>query len=408
MITIFMLFFGIACGAGAVYALLEKKRYDLATQEIELRNRSLEISSQGLALQARESQLAQQTQDLKNSHIALNAQVVSYNDRVTENQSLKRELHALYQRWRKSCSDHFQLEKTQQELDARCQKLGRKHLDDHTKWIFASLNANNYATKKNQLHEAIGDCEELGVKVPPEEIKQLYTKLENEYRMAVKAAMEREEQARINAQIREEQKRDREFKQELERIEREKELVSSALAKALAKAHGEHTAEIDSLRAKLAEAESNQRAISQAQLTRSGNVYVISNIGSFGENVFKIGMTRRLEPMDRVLELGDASVPFPFDVHMMIATDNAPALENTLHQKFHHRRINKINLRKEFFKVSLDEIVQEVEKQHGQIAYKVDAEALQYRNSMEMSEEDASLVEEIYEQQLQTSGADDE
>ena len=79
-------------------------------------------------------------------------------------------------------------------------------------------------------------------------------------------------------------------------------------------------------------------------------MYVLSNIGSFGEGVYKIGMTRRLEPQDRVRELGDASVPFPFDVHMMISCDDAPSLENALHRESHKQRVNKVNFRKEFFR----------------------------------------------------------
>ena len=99
-----------------------------------------------------------------------------------------------------------------------------------------------------------------------------------------------------------------------------------------------------------------ERAKSMAQQTKRGHVYVVSNIGSFGENVFKIGMTRRLDPMDRVKELGDASVPFKFDMHAMIFTEDAPKLESLLHSKFDHLRVNKINNRKEYFKVSIEEI----------------------------------------------------
>lgn len=89
---------------------------------------------------------------------------------------------------------------------------------------------------------------------------------------------------------------------------------------------------------------------------RAGYVYIISNIGSFGTDIYKIGMTRRLEPMDRIKELGSASVPFEFDVHAMIFSEDAPALETALHQKFEKQSVNRVNLRKEFFKVSLDEI----------------------------------------------------
>ena len=101
-----------------------------------------------------------------------------------------------------------------------------------------------------------------------------------------------------------------------------------------------------------------ERALSMAQQTRVGYVYVISNTRSFGEDVYKIGMTRRLEPMDRVRELSDASVPFAFDVHYMIYTDDAPKLESQLHQRFADSRINADNYRKEFFRVPLTKITE--------------------------------------------------
>ena len=99
-----------------------------------------------------------------------------------------------------------------------------------------------------------------------------------------------------------------------------------------------------------------QRAKALAELTKSGYVYIISNVGSLGENVFKIGLTRRLDPMDRVRELGSASVPFAFDVHAMVYSEDAPTLEAELHRHFADRYVNLVNMRKEFFRVSLDEL----------------------------------------------------
>lgn len=119
---------------------------------------------------------------------------------------------------------------------------------------------------------------------------------------------------------------------------------------------------------------------------------MISNIGSFGENVYKVGMTRRLEPMDRVVELGDASVPFPFDVHMMISCDDAPTLENQLHRALNDARVNKINLRKEFFRVDLETIHRLVEENHGEVEYVAEPEALQYRETLEMTDDDFAYV----------------
>jgi len=108
---------------------------------------------------------------------------------------------------------------------------------------------------------------------------------------------------------------------------------------------------------------------------------VISNIGSFGEEVYKIGMTRRLEPHDRVKELGDASVPFIFDVHAMIYADDAPSLENKLHKSFNFKRMNLVNNRKEFFQVSLEDIAKEVKKVAPDAEFIETAEARQFKES---------------------------
>ena len=138
-----------------------------------------------------------------------------------------------------------------------------------------------------------------------------------------------------------------------------------------------------------------------AQQTKSGHVYIISNLGSFGENIYKIGMTRRLEPLDRVNELGDASVPFKFDVHAMIYSENAPELETQLHKAFNKNRLNFVNLRREYFNISLDEIEKVVQENHGKIEFIKEAEAKEYRESIiikrKMNTVDGLiLTEEVY------------
>jgi len=140
----------------------------------------------------------------------------------------------------------------------------------------------------------------------------------------------------------------------------------------------------------LDEAKEKERSISQAQLTKAGYVYVISNIGSFGENVFKVGMTRRLEPQERVDELGDASVPFQFDVHAMIYRENAPEFETELHQELEPFRVNKINPRKEFFRVSLAEIEKIAQKYKADVAITKLAEAKEYRQSLAIEQQQKS------------------
>ena len=168
--------------------------------------------------------------------------------------------------------------------------------------------------------------------------------LKRQYGEVVRKQELREEQSQIKAQIREEQRAEREKQRELQRVAAEKAAIEKALSLALQHTQDIHSAEIQKLQAMLAEAEAKVlRTLSMAQQTKAGHIYVISNLGSFGENVYKVGMTRRLEPMDRVKELGDASVPFPFDVHMMITCQDAPNLENALHKSLHHRRVNRAN-----------------------------------------------------------------
>ena len=121
--------------------------------------------------------------------------------------------------------------------------------------------------------------------------------------------------------------------------------------------------------------------MSQAQITRAGFIYVISNVGSFGIGVVKIGMTRRLEPILRVKELGDASVPFVFDVHTMAFVDDAPTIEKLLHQRFSDSRVNKHNLRKEFFRVSPDEVKTAMEDMGINSEWYFQAEAREFNES---------------------------
>ena len=132
--------------------------------------------------------------------------------------------------------------------------------------------------------------------------------------------------------------------------------------------------------------ERNRRAISLAQQTKRGHVYIISNIGSFGHDVFKVGMTRRLDPMDRVKELGDASVPFDFDVHAMIYSEDAPRLEGELHRRFEDRRLNKVNLRREFFRVMVTELKQVIDDLGISVHWTMFAEAAQYRESLALAQ----------------------
>lgn len=222
-------------------------------------------------------------------------------------------------------------------------------------------------------------------------IEELYLKYEYE----CKKQEEKEEQLAIKERMREEAKVLKELEAAKKKIEKEETHFNNAIKDLNSKLEKATDEEKDVLLAKIKELQEQLKDVEEAkkdlthreQNTRAGYVYVISNIGSFGENVYKIGMTRRLDPMDRVRELGGASVPFKFDVHAMIFSDDAPALENTLHKKFADRSVNKVNMRKEFFNVSLKEIKKEVIKNHNAtIEFTMLAEAQEYRETLAINQ----------------------
>lgn len=212
------------------------------------------------------------------------------------------------------------------------------------------------------------------------------------YEYQLKKHEEKEEQRAIREQMREEEKARKEIEAAIAKAIKEQETYQKALDKARKEVEMAEGAkqqklqmQIAELEARLKEADSNKdRALSMAQQTKRGHVYIISNIGSFGENVYKIGMTRRLDPMDRVKELGDASVPFPFDVHAIIFSEDAPKLENEMHKEFSKKRTNLVNPRKEFFNVTLEEIEAVAKQNNAKIEFTKVAEARDYRESIAM------------------------
>lgn len=204
---------------------------------------------------------------------------------------------------------------------------------------------------------------------------------------------EKERQKELRAQEREEAKVLKEIEDERKRLKKEQTHYENALKTVLAQI--EKNGETDELLEKKLQLESQindtAKAIEDVDYReanrKAGYVYIISNIGAFGENVYKIGMTRRLDPQERVDELSDASVPFNFDIHAMIFTEDAPGLETALHNAFESKKLNKINTRREFFAVSLDEIKAEVRKNFDKTVEWIDIpEAEQYRQSKLLNE----------------------
>ena len=156
----------------------------------------------------------------------------------------------------------------------------------------------------------------------------------------------------------------KELEKQRKHLEKEEEKYYAEIEALQTQLNSEHDADkkeqfkarIDTLKEQLSHIHDTKEEVLKLENGKAGSVYIISNFGSFGESVFKIGMTRRLDPMDRIRELSNASVPFPYDVHSFIFSDDAVALEARLHKRLNEKRVNKVNMRKEFFSIKLDEL----------------------------------------------------
>ncbi|GLY35095.1 hypothetical protein Amsp01_011190 [Amycolatopsis sp. NBRC 101858] len=221
-----------------------------------------------------------------------------------------------------------------------------------------SVRAGTVASAKQRLDRSVEAIAKLGkmmeMRVSPEyhDLRLREIELTGDYQFKVQE--EREAARAERERLREEKRAEAELQAERDRLEKERDHYANALAKLAEQGKDE---EAGDLRDRLSAID---RAIAQNDYRianiRAGYVYVISNIGAFGDKVVKIGMTRRLEPRDRILELGDASVPFPFDTHLLHFSEDAVALENELHDIFADRRLNRVNLRREFFFITPQEV----------------------------------------------------
>ena len=284
-------------------------------------------------------------------------------------------------------------------------RKGAKMISDMQKLLIRAFNCecddvidhvkfNNVETAENRIDSSYNAISKLGaicgVAITPNyrnlKISELY--LAHEYQ--IEKQKEKDALKQLRAEERERAKLEKEIAEARKKIEKEQKHYSNALSKLLQKMEGASKEELASLEEKKAEIveqltklDNSMKQVDYREANqKAGYVYIISNVGAFGENVYKIGMTRRLEPMDRIDELGDASVPFDFDVHALIFSDNAPALEASLHRAFEDRKLNMINTRREFFKVTLEEIKAVVTQNFDQTVDFIDIPlAEQYRQS---------------------------
>jgi hypothetical protein len=272
-------------------------------------------------------------------------------------------------------------------------KLALRAFNGECEGLIADVRWNNITRMEERILKAFDAINKM--------VSNFYISIANEYynlkleelrltyEYQEKIHQEKEEQRRIQEQIREEEKVQREIEKTLQNAEDDEKRYNLALEQArkeLEKAQGD---EMTALKEKIAKLNKEleeskklkERALSMAQQTKTGNVYIISNIGSFGENVFKIGLTRRLEPKDRIRELGDSSVPFLFDVHAIIPSDDAPQLENEIHKHLESKKVNLINDRREFFQVTIEELQNLVMKIKPDVEFIKIPEAREYRET---------------------------
>ncbi len=214
-----------------------------------------------------------------------------------------------------------------------------------------------------------------------------------EYNYYVKKEQARQEQLALREQMRQEAEERKALEQEKKKIEKEEQKYNNEIEKINEQIKNALDAEKKALKAKILELQAKlsdviikKDNIVQLQNGKAGNVYIISNLGSFGDNIFKIGMTRRINPQDRVNELGDASVPFKFDVHSFIFSENAVSLEANIHKRLNSKRVNKVNSRKEFFYSSIDELEQLVNELEPTAEFNKTMMATEFRQSISTDE----------------------
>lgn len=288
---------------------------------------------------------------------------------------------------------------------------GKKMLKDMQKLLLRAFNSecdeliskvrfNNFDSYLKRMISSGEAISKLGkimsIKISDKYLHSKTTELALAHEYQQKKQEEKEALKQLRAEQREQAKLEREIEAARKKLEKEQSHCQNALAKMLKQDTSSMSVEEKSaFDAKKAELEAQLGEIAKgiadvdyrSANQRAGYVYVISNVGSFGENIYKIGMTRRLDPMDRVDELGDASVPFNFDVHAMIFSEDAPALETALHKAFEERKVNMVNSRREFFNVTLAEIQQVIKDNFDKtVEFTEIAPAEQYRESKLMRE----------------------
>jgi hypothetical protein len=279
-------------------------------------------------------------------------------------------------------------------------KLLIRSFNNECDYCVDNVKFNNHESSEKRITVSFDILNKLGkfaqVSLSNEYKKLKFDELYLAYEYQMKKQEEKEELGRKREEIREQQKLEREIEAAREKIAKERkhytqaisELTQRILSSTDEQELNDLNLKLEKLQGERAYLDDEEKLIDYREKNaKAGYIYIISNIGAFGKDVFKIGMTRRLEPNERIYELGDASVPFPFDTHALIFSYNAPELEAKIHQHFHKNRLNKINNRREFFTADIDELEQVIRENYDKIVDFVKIPpAEQYRESLLIGE----------------------
>ena len=317
----------------------------------------------------------------------------AFRDRIKEVRAKQKEM--IKEKTAITCNIQWEVSGSRAEgkkMTNRGIRLTARAFNNECDAAIANVSWNNIERMEKRIvkaYEAINKMNETNkIFISPYYLQLKLDELRLAFEYKEKRQIEKEEQAELRRLEREEEQ----LRKEAERALAEEKKLEVLLEKVQEKALHSDGPELERLLAEIAKLgdelkemqRKHDRVKAMAEQTKLGYVYVMSNIGSFGENVYKIGMTRRLEPMDRVKELGDASVPFYFDVHAMIFSEDAPSLEAQIQREFADRRLNLVNYRKEYFNVTLEEIKQKFWELNPNVEFIDEVEAREFKESEEI------------------------
>lgn len=374
----------------------ERRKMELQGQLDSSRRDLAAVSEQVVGARGELARLGEQIVGARHTIDLQELGIFDYEHPAESSTVLATQLEALRGRIKQTVRDGGATSATTQFTFNNSVAKGKKFVSDMSKLLLRAYNAEaencvksvragNLATAQKRLSTVVDQIARQGTMIDLHITPHYHGLRLHELELAARhlqtVQREKELERERREELREQRKAEQELAREQEKLNKEKSHYLSTLA--VLQANGDE-AGVARLQAQLADVE---RALAdvdyRAANIRAGHVYVISNVGAFGRDMVKIGMTRRLEPMDRVTELGDASVPFRFDVHALFFAQDAVSVEAALHRRFAERRVNKVNLRREFFRVTPDEVLDAIRDEQIEIVeFSVDVAGEEYLASV--------------------------